>query len=358
MQVVFRVDSATQIGSGHLMRCLTLATALRERGATCAFVCRSHLNNLTSLVRQKRFTVYELPQGTEPRSSDDLGVPLEVDAQQTQAILGELGLVDWLVVDHYGIDASWEQSLRPWVKRIFVIDDLANRPHDCDVLLDQNDFTDLSARYHRLCNEGTVILTGLKYSILRNEFFNLPRKIRPLESGKLKTIFIYFGFSDPFFLTLKSVRALCETDLVNIFVVVILSEVNSSFCETKALLESRGAYRLYKFCESIGTIMASCDLAIGAGGTTAKERIALGLPSIVISYGKDQNPTCLKLHKQGLIHYLGNYCSVSDDTLFESLRFFAQNLNYLTEMSKNCLKSGVQSGVDKICKFILGEGIW
>lgn len=176
MQIVFRVDSATQIGSGHLMRCLTLATALREKGATCAFVCRSHPNNLIALLRQKGFTVYELPQGTEPRSSDDLGVPLEVDAQQTQTLLEKLGQVDWLVVDHYGIDANWERFLRPWVKRIFVIDDLADRPHDCDVLLDQN-YTHRQDRYDGLVPAHCSLLLGPQYALLRSEFIAAREKL-------------------------------------------------------------------------------------------------------------------------------------------------------------------------------------
>ncbi|MCX7596049.1 MAG: hypothetical protein N2235_20290, partial [Fischerella sp.] len=142
------------------MRCLTLATALREEGATCLFICRNHHNNIIPIVRQKGFTVYELPTGKEPTTAADLGVSPEQDAEQTKQVIKSLEATpDWLIVDHYGIDKAWEQHLRPVVKQIFVIDDLANRPHDCDVLLDQN-YTHRWDRYEGLVPKDCCQLLG------------------------------------------------------------------------------------------------------------------------------------------------------------------------------------------------------
>ena len=144
MNILIRVDSSNAIGSGHVMRCLTLADALREKGCTCQFVCRNHPGNLSDLIREKGYTVsllklLEFQFEAYPQHAAWVGADWQTDARQTAALIStQEPLPDWLVVDHYGLDARWETSLRPAVGRIFVIDDLADRPHDCDCLLDQN----------------------------------------------------------------------------------------------------------------------------------------------------------------------------------------------------------------------------
>ena len=307
MQVVFRTDSSTQIGSGHLMRCLTLATALREKGANCAFICRSHPNNLTSLVRQKGFTVYELPQGTEPRSSDDLGVPLEVDAQQTQAILGELGLVDWLVVDHYGIDASWEQSLRPWVKRIFVIDDLANRPHDCDVLLDQN-YTPQQNRYDGLVPPQCSLLLGPQYALLRSEFIAAREKLEregrpPFDPRK---VLVFFGGVDANNHTTKALEILYSMGEFAPEVVIGAGcpHQDQVMVQMKHFPEGQ----LHVQTDKMAEIMLRCSWYFGAGGSVTWERMCLGLTGIILPITGDQVEFSEALHQEGLQRRLNSLC--------------------------------------------------
>ena len=142
--VVLRADASLAIGTGHLMRCLTLATAMRERGARCLFVMRAHPGHLAEAIRSRGFACVLLPveeraaSTTPNRTAHDgwLGSDLATDARRTVATLPSP--VDWLVVDHYALDASWESALRSHARRILVIDDLADRPHDCDVLLDPN----------------------------------------------------------------------------------------------------------------------------------------------------------------------------------------------------------------------------
>ncbi len=149
MRVVFRADASLNIGSGHVMRCLTLANALRESGASCFFVCREHPGNLLELIREQGFEAIGLPlpktfESLHGKHSSSrltyagwLGDSWQRDAEQTLAALnGELA--DWLVVDHYALDSAWEESLRPACRRLLVIDDLADRDHRCDLLLDQN----------------------------------------------------------------------------------------------------------------------------------------------------------------------------------------------------------------------------
>jgi len=144
MRIAFRTDASSQIGTGHAMRCLTLADALREQDAECQFVCREHEGHLMGYIRSRGHDTHALPR-TRPSSSFEsdlahaswLGVDWQTDAAQTRQALGNAAL-DWLIVDHYALDRPWESALRSSCKRIMVIDDLADRQHDCDLLLDQN----------------------------------------------------------------------------------------------------------------------------------------------------------------------------------------------------------------------------
>src|SRR5882672_6253688 len=114
MKIVLRADASAQMGTGHLMRCLTLAEALRGRGAQARFICREHSGHLMPLLRQRTMPVTALPapaSGDRTPGEDHaawLGVTQAEDAAQTiEAFDGEKP--DWLVVDHYGLDVEWEQ---------------------------------------------------------------------------------------------------------------------------------------------------------------------------------------------------------------------------------------------------------
>ena len=146
MRVAFRVDSSIHIGSGHLIRCLTLANELRKYTSEIIFICRDLPGNLIKRLEDAHYTVYllrSLPE-VQVNSSDDyaawLGVTQEQDAVETLTVLNEKNF-DWIIVDHYGLDVAWEKAVKSVIGKIMVIDDLANRQHDCSILLDQNYLT-------------------------------------------------------------------------------------------------------------------------------------------------------------------------------------------------------------------------
>lgn len=133
------------------MRCLTLADALKQRGAQIRFVSRQMPKHLRDMLREKSHECTPLNSRSNEEAADDLphshwlGTSQAADAQKTlQALSAQTW--DWLVVDHYALDARWESALRGMVRRILVIDDLADRVHDCDVLLDQNLYEDMDTR--------------------------------------------------------------------------------------------------------------------------------------------------------------------------------------------------------------------
>ena len=132
MNVVFRTDASLTIGTGHVMRCLTLANALRDRGADVSFVCREHEGHLCELITSEGFSVSRLPVSSMVEGETStlahaawLGASWQEDAEKTREVIEFLAVApDWLIVDHYGLDKQWEKELQSSVKNIFVIDDV------------------------------------------------------------------------------------------------------------------------------------------------------------------------------------------------------------------------------------------
>lgn len=342
MLVVFRVDSATQIGTGHVMRCLTLATALREEGATCLFISRAHPNNIIPLIKQKGFTVHELPAGTEPLTPADFGVSPELDAKQTKQIIEDLGATpDWLVVDHYGIDKAWEQQLRPVVKQIFVIDDLANRPHDCDVLLDQN-YTHRWDRYEGLVPQHCCQLLGPEYALLRPEFIAAREKLEkegrpPFDPRK---VLVFFGGMDPQNYTTQALQILRE--IGDFAPEVVIGTANPHRADVEAQMRYFPDGQLHIQTDQMAEIMLRCSWYLGAGGSITWERMCLGLTGIVIPTAENQVEFSQALDHDGF-HKIIAY------PVFRNIKF--SYLDYILEIenleiSKKCFEAFNYSGID------------
>ena len=158
MLVIFRTDASLQIGTGHVMRCLTLADELVKKGANCRFICREHEGHLLAMIQERGYTATALPSDSGMmKSGSEAGTPLYqswlgadwlTDLEQTKNAIGSK-TIDWLIVDHYSLDARWEGAMRSACVSLMVIDDLADRKHDCDLLLDQN-FGRIPADYEHL----------------------------------------------------------------------------------------------------------------------------------------------------------------------------------------------------------------
>jgi UDP-2,4-diacetamido-2,4,6-trideoxy-beta-L-altropyranose hydrolase len=203
MHIVFRADASIQIGTGHVMRCLTLAQALRERGAQCRFICREHPGNLIDLIRQRGFIVHALRryqdwvvQEKEPLHVGWLGTDWKADAEESKVGVGETA-IDWMIVDHYALDRRWEHAMRGYCRHIMVIDDLADRTHDCDLLLDQN-LGRKCEDYSALLEGKVKTLIGPQYALLRPEFlaFRAQSLHRRQNNPQLRHLLITMGGMD------------------------------------------------------------------------------------------------------------------------------------------------------------------
>lgn len=337
MNVVFRVDASSRMGVGHMMRCLTLAETLRERGAQIRFVCREHKGNLIALLQQKAMpvTVLPAPAINDTTSGEDyaawLGVTRAEDAKQTiEALNGENP--DWLVVDHYGLDVEWEQRLRPHVSKLMVIDDLANRRHDCDVLLDQNYSAEGEQRYAGLVPGACRLLVGPRYALLRPEYVAHRKTLRDRD-GQVSRVLVFFGGTDQQNVTGMALEALSYPDLRHLKVDVVVGANNPHRNSIEQQVLRRPHTTLHASRPHLADLMAQADLALGAGGATTLERLCLGLPSLVVSIAENQMPSCAALHHSRLINYFGHQDKVDAAGFCNEIIRMIGNPSRLVEMS-------------------------
>ena len=346
INILIRCDASNSIGSGHVMRCRSLGQELQFRGANVIFICRDLPGNLNQTIK-KDFQILELPfkkpdtnrldNNSAPTSRDLyqqwLGCPQSIDARETLHALLKIKTTkhDWLIVDHYGLDCTWESLIVKGLEsrnrhklKILVIDDLADRAHQANILLDQNFYgNSAEKRYQNLLPKNCKQLLGPHYALLSPEYALL-HNILPRRE-KLLRVLIFFGGVDAADCTTKCLEALDTKEFESIHVDVVLGSQNSNRESIKQLVNKRGNTSLHNPMESLAGLMARADLAIGAGGSTTWERACLGLPSLVIAIAKNQLPIAESLSKQGYIRFLGTSKNVNISTIRDELSLIAES---------------------------------
>lgn len=340
MNITFRTDSSLQIGSGHVMRCLTLADELRQRGADIMFVCREHPGNMIGLIEAKGYPVVRLAQAEVEyaEAPEDLahaawlGVAWQQDAADTITAVGDTK-PEWLIIDHYAIDCRWEQLLRSQVSKIMVIDDIADRSHDCDLLLDQNLYEGMETRYDNLVPKSCHKLLGPKYALLRPEFAAARKKLRKRD-GQVKRVLVFFGGVDPTNETEKTLQAVAGIKDRQFDADVVVGGGNLHKEQIKRICAANDGFHYHCQVDNMAELMAAADLAIGAGGATTWERCALGLPSISVVIAKNQHDTTKAVAAVGATLCLG-YCNkVIQEDIAEALRQLLRNSSKVNDMGK------------------------
>lgn len=337
-RVVIRVDSSEVIGSGHLMRCLTLAERMRSDGKQVHFICRNLVGNLSQLITAKGFILHMLPAHRSDISLAGyaawLTVPKETDAEETIEIVQTIQPVDRLVVDSYALDIDWEQKIRPFVREVFVIDDLANRRHDCDLLLDQNFYQKMEQRYEGLVPSSCKLLLGPQHILLREEFYVAREHLRERD-GCLRRILVFYGGSDATQETEKAIRALVHLRLQSVAVDVVVGGGNARREQIASLCGLHDFLHYYFQVDHMAELMANADLCLGAGGTATWERCFLGLPAIVTAVADNQIEICEACSESRLIYYLGRWDEVTEEDIVEAVRRHAAK-SFLRKMQKSC----------------------
>jgi len=342
------------------MRCLTLADALRDKGAEVIFICREYLGNINQLIEKKNFNVYKLSLSDGNKKTGDevsghklhhaewLGVSQHQDALQCESILQDFK-PDWLVVDHYAIDCYWQRMLRPHYHKLMVIDDLADRQHDCDLLLDQT-YGRNAIDYKPLVPAQAKLLLGASYALLRPEFaewrdFSLKRRSNP----QLKTLLITMGGVDADNVTSRVLTALRDCILPSDLKITVVMGGAAPWLEKVKQLAGQMPYptEVMVNVTNMAEIMANSDLAIGAAGSTSWERCCLGLPSLMVVLAENQQSIAKGLQGQGAANLFRIDCI---KTLQSRVLAMTQNkLQHMSEASRQIVNGlGVQRTIENM----------
>lgn len=308
-KIVFRVDSGTHMGIGHVMRCLTLAIELKPF-AQISFITKNHLGFNKEIISSK-FPLIVLDGGISKALSDQeksdyqnwLGEDWQNDLEKTNDVLLQIKDVDMVVVDHYALDEKYEKGLV--TKYVMVIDDLMNRFHSCDIILDQN-ISAVEPIYSQLMKKKSILMMGPTFSLLREEFRNQHPLIKiGSAERKISKILVFFGASDINGDCLKFAKAnLAEQSKYFQFTFVLISD-HPDYASMEKLTSQYPGVRLLSFVQNFMELMAESDLFIGAGGTTSWERSCLGMASALLTVADNQILVCEELSRQGICHYLG-----------------------------------------------------
>lgn len=360
MNIVIRADASTQIGTGHVMRCLTLASQLGADGAEVRFVCRAQAGHLISLIEESGFAVARLSDKS-PMTADSagavsnwLGVPWEQDAQETLGVMERFNAsCDWLIVDHYCLDARWERTVRPRVGNLMVIDDLADRKHDCDLLLDTGLFDEGASRYRSLVGESCRQLTGPGYALLRREFRDCGRDSRKRD-GSIRRLLVSFGGADSTGETVKVLTALGAPELRDLEIDVVVGRSNPRLDDLRQETASLPNGVVHVDARNMAALMRRADLAIGGGGTTTWERLYLGLPSMVVVQAENQIQQTESLARHECLFNLGWHHAVSAENIRTELVRLRREARRVRSMAERSLALPVgERGAEEVSRIMM-----
>jgi len=315
---------------------------------------------MANRIREEGFEVRELPSPESLADAIDesdygfwLGVDSERDAKETGRVLDRF-LPDWLVVDHYSLDTDWETSLRSHTEKIAVIDDLANRKHNCDLLLDQNYFHGSNHRYSGLINSECRQLLGPQYALLGPEYSVLRRQIFP-RCSPLSRILVFYGGVDPTNETCRALRVLSQREFQHLVVDIVYGAGNLHRAELEALAAKRKLTNMYDTQPNLAGLIAKADLALGAGGTTNLERCALGLPSIVTAVSDNQVGPSSALANDQRIYSLGRFDKVTDEKLTLAITELMESPEQLGLIAKRAWDVTDAEGATRLANIMYGD---
>ncbi len=351
--VAICADASRQIGSGHLMRCLSLARALRQIGAEVRFYYAAWPGHADTWLNAQGFHGELLDFAVDnfladEDAKDSANVWSTLWQQQyghaclkawqpwlqslnTQATSSVHRTIDWCIYDNYGLAADFVKVIKPSCRQLMAIDDLANREHPVDLLLDQNAVFGMQTRYQTMLPAACTQLLGPQYALLRPEFYSSSMPITAQTSSarsyqQVNRILVSIGGSDTVGLTERLCKLLfAQQVFADISLDVVVGSAYEKITELTELIAARANSRLFVQTNEMASLMRQADLAIGAGGSSQWERALTHLPSLVVAVADNQQPGCEYLQHLGAIQYLGRVEQVSDELLLNAITNIIEN---------------------------------
>lgn len=345
------------------MRCLALADALAAAGAAVRFLCRTLPPAQEAAIRERGHDLRRLAappgDGGAPAAGDLshahwLGCTWEQDASATLEAMADRARWDWLIVDHYSLDARWEARLRPAVGAIMVIDDLADRTHACQLLVDQNRSGPGSGPYASLVPADCRVLLGPRFALLRPEF-RARRQAGALPRTALRRVLIFFGGVDHLNLTSLALEALQRLAGRDLGADVVVGALNPHGDEIAARCRSMSNVEFHRQTNDMAGLMARSVLAVGAAGSVSWERCCLGLPAIVGWVAANQRQVAWALARQRAAVNLGDLSRVTAAELAAWLERLTDRPRLIARMSARAAGLVDGGGVARVCVALLKD---
>lgn len=359
MLVYFRTDLSLKIGTGHAIRCLALSKALKQKGIETKFIFKDYLDGTRPQIEK----LFHQPLFLKSEAKEKKGMingeyrwsktTLKQDAAETKKLLRNKD-IDWLIIDHYSINKEWEKIVKKEVRNILVIDDLADRDHLCDVLLDSNSNPSAHLNYKKRVNKSVDLLLGNKYALLSSNF-SIARSCLRKRSFKKPNILIFFGGIDINDHTVHAVEALSMLEKNINAVDVVVGGAYANKKTLRALCKKHG-FKLHIQTKKMHELMANADISIGSGGSATWERCCVGLPSLVIAAAENQKDIIYHASRQGLIYAPSKKESISI-FLRKHLASFITNEPLLEFMSNNCLEAVDGKGSNRVANLLIGKSL-
>jgi UDP-2,4-diacetamido-2,4,6-trideoxy-beta-L-altropyranose hydrolase len=352
VRVAFRVDSSYEIGTGHVKRCLSLASELARYQVQCIFFIKDLQGSLTEEIASSGHQVVILDYGNKFTSKQDFDQTLDAEL-----IIEHLKIMrpNLLIVDHYRIDIIWERKIKPYVEDVVVIDDYLNRPHDCSYFFNQNYF--LGETLETSCiNFKKGLFVGTRFALLGIEYLEKRMEMLKLKkssttSNSLKCL-VYFGGSDSENLILRMLNIVKKGLFPQIQFNMILGVNNRNSADVKIKSISQKNIAIHEHSKSLVSLLSESDIAIGSPGSTTWERMCLGIPSILISIADNQDSNLNYLSISGCIVSAGKIQDLTDEKIERSIKLL-MNEKFLNEMKKKCLTLVDGYGAKRVAQIIL-----
>lgn len=316
LSIAIRVDASASIGLGHVKRCLALAFALRECGATVYFIARNLGVDVQALVRLAGFVGVVLPRTEEAMPAADIvpnaqwaGVSWDIDASQTIAVLREKG-VDWIIIDHYAFDSRWHNVVASSLScKLAAIDDLADRAIEAEVLIDHNLADDHHIKYVGRIAENTTILGGPQFALLSSGFASAARYSFQKD---VRSIGIFMGGADAGNFSATALQA-CRQYGVGRPIEIVTTQINPHLPSLRAKAAEDAFTTILTDLPDLSAFFARHDLQIGAGGGATWERCCIGAPTLALVVADNQRQVLMPLLKKQAVITVESVLPTVDD---------------------------------------------
>lgn len=334
----FRVDANEVIATGHLMRCIAIASVCIRRGEKCIFF---------------------LAEEKETFRLEERGIPyriLNTDWKDMNSEKSELFSAireeqpDCMVVDSYQVTGeylSWLDGIIP----VLYIDDMEKERYSVTAVLHYSQWEGSADCQKRYAGTKTKVLAGMEYVPLREEFAKHENHVRT------KSILITTGGTDPYNIAGRLLQeCICKSEFSGYTFQAVIGSMNQYEKELREFEKRFNNVFIHKNIKNIGEYMSCCESAVSAGGTTLFEMCASGIPTVCFSFADNQQEFAREMGIRNIMLYAGDAREnmYIEQRMCEQLIKFVNNGLMRKQYSDRMMRLVDGHGCERIADFLAG----